>query len=194
MKKERDAWRWEGNGLALLGLSEVHKHGGDRVRMLELSPTISVLGSDSSLDPGSHWNWWGAEVSGIGGCCFAEGREEWFNFLPTEGSWERRWWTWYSMGTRRENKEKGKQTNKHLIKGNSEECIYLWELFNGMLSLHPLTPTIFDRDHTFQGMLAVVGFLTETGEEAKFSASAGVGSALQMREETWHVQWQASCA
>lgn len=48
-----------------------------------------------------------------------------------------------------------------------------------MLSLRPPTPTIFDRDHTFQGTLGVVGFLTETGKEAKFSASAesGVGPA-----------------
>lgn len=137
MKKEGDSWRWEGNAL-LSRAFQRYNHGGDRVRVLELSPTISMLGLDSSLVPGSRWNWWRAEVSGVGGCCFAEGRAEWLNFLLIEGSWERRWWIWYSMGTKREKKEKGNQTKtkwnkRHQIRGYPEECIYLWELFNGTL-------------------------------------------------------------
>lgn len=94
------------------------------------------------------------------------------------------------QGTERE-RSKGK--TKNTITGESEiqrsgsmsedslmEC---W-------ALCPMTPAILSRDHTFQGMLVVIGFFTEIGEEAKFSASAGVGSALQMGEETGHIQLQ----
>lgn len=39
-------------------------------------------------------------------------------------------------------------------------------------------------------MHGVIGFLTETGEEAKFSTSAGVGSAPSMGQETGPIQVQ----
>lgn len=184
-------WRKKGmieGGREMGGLSwslfQRYTHGGERVRMLELSPINSVLGwfLSESKEPLKLVK---SRGEGGGDCCFAKGREEWLNFLLTEGSWERSWWIWYSMGTRREKKEKRKQKNTRWreIQKNASICE---KYLMGRCRLRPLTPTIFGRGHTFQGMFGVVGFLTETGEEAEFYASAGVGSALQMREETAH--------
>lgn len=50
MKTEEDAQRWEGNGLVSCAFQE-SKWDGNNMRMLELSPTNSVLGLDSPLGP-----------------------------------------------------------------------------------------------------------------------------------------------
>lgn len=48
MKIEEDVQRWEGNGLVVSCAFQGSKWDGNNMRMLELSPTNSVLGLDSS--------------------------------------------------------------------------------------------------------------------------------------------------
>lgn len=61
--------------------------------------------------------------------------------------------------------------------------------------LCPATPTIFSRDNIFQGMLGVIGFLTETGEgPSSMYHQAWVKAASPAdKEGTWDIQPQASC-